>query len=137
MAERLLLDASVWLAAYNADESDHLVCSELLVGAEFDFVALGLTLLEVTNVALRKWHNADDAHALASLIQTAVGGRIVDTLELAPVGDLIDLAATSDLTAYGAAYAAAAKHHGLRLVSLDQDLLGPELALHPQGLASR
>jgi predicted nucleic acid-binding protein len=135
MAEQLLLDASVWLAAYDADDSHHLASATVLPDPRFDLGALELTLLETTNVAVRKWRNAGDAEAISQLIHEAVGTRLY-AVDRPVLGALLELAVEHELTAYDAAYAAIARRQNAQLVSLDRDLLDPGLAIHPSALTA-
>ncbi len=133
MAEQLILDASVWLAAYNADDEDHLASIAILPDTRFDLGALDLTLLETTNVAVRKWRNAGDAEAVSNIIHEAVGTRLYP-IDRSLLAALVALAVEHELTAYDAAYAATARQQKAQLVSLDSDLLNPGLAVHPGAL---
>jgi predicted nucleic acid-binding protein len=68
-----------------------------------ELAALDLTLYEVADVALRKWHDPELARRLTELIIVGTAGHIVSA------GDellrtAIDLAETHGLSVYDAAY---------------------------------
>ena len=124
-----LLDASVWLAAVNTDETAHNGASALIenaVAAGLPLAALDLTLYEATNVAIRSWRSRPHAELLVSLIDASAEVIRVDT---ALIGASIDIAHEHSLTVYDAAYVAAARLHGAVLVSGDvADLVSKGLA---------
>jgi predicted nucleic acid-binding protein len=134
----LLLDASVWLAALDRDDDFHLSARELVeaaaVGAK-TLAALDLTLYEVANVAVVRWHSRRDAVRLVELIRLAC----TDTLERASP-ELLEqaaaLAAEHELTVYDAAYVAAGRARDWTLVSADlTDLVASGLAVSPDRAA--
>lgn len=96
--------------------------------------ALDLTLYEVTNVAVVRWQAPHIAVELIRLV-----GRTCGELLVRPDAELLrqtaDLAAHDRLTAYDAAYIAAARHHGCQLVSCDlKDLVEPGFAVAPDAV---
>jgi predicted nucleic acid-binding protein len=127
----LLLDASVWVASKDAEDR-HCDASRALVLDHPQLVgALDLTLYEVANVlGVRA-----GAPAVAREVLTAIVARCGERLvEVDP--DLLDtafeLAAEHRLTAYDAAYVAAAQARGWTLVSTDiADLVSKGLAVTP------
>ena len=127
----LLLDASVWIAAVDPDDPFHASSRALVLSPERSLGALDLTLYEVSNVVgvvkdqsrARRTHMSCDRQA-----QREQFIRVSPTL----TEQALKLAAEHKLTAYDAAYAAAAKEHGWTLVSADiKDLVKPGLALAP------
>lgn len=128
----LLLDASVWVAARNADEAFHAASCSLIDG-DATLFALDLTLYEVANVALVKWRSAGWARDLIGLVLATTERRIAVDETL--LDRAVDLADRHGLTAYDAAYVAAAQAEGLTLVSADlRDLVRPGLAVAPDAV---
>jgi predicted nucleic acid-binding protein len=126
-----LLDASVWVAA--KDEQDRYFDSArpLVLDPANPVAALDLTFYEVANgLGARRGHRA----AAAELCRL-IGERCAETI--LPVDSLLiesalDVAAENGLTAYDAAYVAAARRYGWTLVSADiADLVSKGLAVAP------
>ena len=130
----LLLDASVWLAALDANDRHHAAAREILEASAADvavLAALDLTLYEVANVAVVSWRSRVDAERLVDL----VGVACPDTLERVD-DELLQrataVAADHELTVYDAAYVAAARRREWNLVSADMaDLVRPGHAISP------
>ncbi len=127
----LLLDAGVWVAAKDADDPHCDAARALVLGTDRMAAVLDLTFYEVANVVGTRWRQPDLALELCRAIQLRCENQIV------PVdGDLIQtsvaLASEHGLTAYDAAYVAAARRGGLALVSTDiADLVSKGLAVTP------
>lgn len=126
-----LLDASVWIAA--KDERDRYLDSArpLVLDSAIPVAALDLTLYEIANgLGVRRGHRT----AAAELCRL-IGERCAETT--LPVGSslieaALEVAAEHGLTAYDAAYVAAARRHGWTLVSADiADLVSKGLAVAP------
>jgi predicted nucleic acid-binding protein len=126
----LLLDAHVWLAAHDADDSEHDAARALVLGARAELAALDLTLYEVANVCTVRWHDQALGARLAAEIEAAAAGELVrcDSELIAAACKLAD---QRGLSVYDAAYAAAAARERCQLVSGDQVLVGPGLAITP------
>ncbi|HXE43745.1 MAG TPA: PIN domain-containing protein [Conexibacter sp.] len=129
----LLLDASVWVASLDTTDGHHDATSKLLNTAARGqrFATLDLTFYEVANVVGASWGSPADAHSLWTLMLRACPETIVrvDTglFEL-----MVALADRHGLSAYDAAYVAAAEINGWTLVSGDhRDLVDPGLAITP------
>lgn len=133
----LLLDAGVWLASLDTDDRHHVAARRLIeastdVGAEL--AALDLTLYEVANVAVVRWRSRTAADRLVQLVQVACPGTLVP-IDGELAGRMVQLAAEHGLTAYDAAYVAAAERGDWTLVSGDMaDLVRPGHALAPDGV---
>ena len=134
MTDPLLLDASVWLAALDKDDSFHGSARRLLEAAAAGtarLAALDLTLYEVANVAVVRWRSADDAGRLVGLVRLSCP----DTIERADeelLREAAGIASRQGLTVYDGAYVAAGRRHGWTLVSGDiGDLVTPGLAVSP------
>jgi predicted nucleic acid-binding protein len=126
----LLLDANVWLAARNDRERGHTHARQLVATAgRRPFAALDLTLYEVANIAVKAWRSAAAARRITDLVRAACSDNIakIDGELLARV---IAAADEHGLSAYDAAYVAAADMNGWTLVSGDhKDLVDPGLAI--------
>jgi predicted nucleic acid-binding protein len=131
----LLLDASVWLAALDADDASHSAATTLLEGAATGTVslaALDLTLYEVANVAAVRWKSAADAERLIELVQVACADAL-ERADDALLAQAVAVAIDHELTVYDAAYVAASRRRDWPLVSADvADLVAPGLALSPE-----
>lgn len=127
----LLLDASVWVGARDPEDRFHAEARSIVLDFSHPTAALDLTLYEVANVLGAKRKQWAEARFLAQTLRTRCGDDIV-----AVDGELIDVAlevaAEHGLTAYDAAYVAAARRHDWTLVSADiADLVSKGLAVAP------
>lgn len=134
-AEGVLLDASVWLAASDADDAFHEAARNLVGSKRVRHAGLDLTVYEVGNVAARSWENLELARRLCRLVLVACGDRLVRVdAELAD--EAARIATERRITVYDAAYVAAARRSGNTLVSADlDDLVRPGLAAAPTEVA--
>jgi predicted nucleic acid-binding protein len=130
LTDLLLVDASVWVAAVTPQHPRHAPAKEFL-GRGWPMTVLDLTLYEVSNVIARKYGQPQEARKLIHVLLTAAAG----SLRRADAGLLEDgltLMIDHNLSAYDAAYVAAARRHGWQLVSLDvRDLVSKGLAVTP------
>lgn len=127
----LLVDASVWAQLGEPGSSEHLPTRELLVESRVSVAALDLTLFEVANAVGVKMGQPQRARWLSELVETRCGERIV-RVDPTLVASAIEVASKHGLTAYDAAYVAAARRNGWQLVSLDvRDLVSKGLAVTP------
>lgn len=132
----LLLDASVWLAAINPGERYHDDARRLVAPGrdERDLGSLDLTIFEVTNVALTRWHSPEDARRVAELVEIASAAN-VERVDGETAAYTVDVAAELGLTAYAAAYVAVSRRRGWTLVSCDlEGLVGPGHAVPPDAV---
>ena len=126
-----LLDASVLLACEDADDAHHAAAQQLLTGPD-SLATLDLALYEVTNVAVSAWKDHSAARRLCGLIAAVAGDGGMIRAEPSLLEAAADLALTHGLSAYDAAYVAAAAAAGARLVSCDvRDLVSRGLAELP------
>lgn len=97
--------------------------------------ALDLTLYEVINAVGRQYRLPEQARRLVKVILHTCGEDLVRVdAELAD--ELAAVAAEHALSAYDAAYVAAARRRGWQLVSLDvRDLVSKGLAVTPDAAA--
>jgi predicted nucleic acid-binding protein len=129
----LLLDATVWLASTDPDDPQHQAASALVKGAadaDITLSALDLTLYEVANVAVVRWKSDRDALELVRLVEVTCGDG-VQRADVELVREAGAIATEWALTVYDAAYVAASRRRGARLVSIDSDLVRPGLAITP------
>ena len=126
-----LLDASVLLACEDADDAHHAAAQQLLTGPD-SLATLDLALYEVTNVAVSAWKDHSAARRLCGLIGAVAGDGGMIRAEPSLLEAAAELALTHGLSAYDAAYVAAAAAAGARLVSCDvRDLVSRGLAELP------
>lgn len=126
----LLLDASIWVAAKDGEDPNREVASALALSAD-PVAALDLTVYEVANVVGARNRRPKEAANLCRLIVGRCRDRLV-AVDAELIHKAIDVAAEFDLTAYDAAYVAAARRHGWTLVSTDiADLVSKGLAVTP------
>lgn len=127
----LLLDASVWIGARDPEDRFHLDARRLVLDFDRAVAALDLTFYEVANVmGARKGHVREARHLLRILTERCGDDVVAVDHELAC--GALDVIEEQDLTAYDAAYVAAARRRGWTLVSTDvADLVSKGLAVTP------
>lgn len=92
---------------------------------------LDLTLYEVANVVAKKYGQPDEARELVQGL-FRVSARPPLRADVNLLEDGLDLMSEHGLSAYDAAYVAAARRNGWQLVSLDvRDLVSKGLAVTP------
>jgi predicted nucleic acid-binding protein len=127
----LLLDASIWVAAGVPGHRWNPAAGALVRRPPGPLAALDLTLYEVANAVGVQHGDPASARVLARVLRQRCRDRVL------PVdGDLLDsaleLAAEHGLSAYDAAYVAAARRAGWQLVSINlRDLVSKGLAVTP------
>jgi predicted nucleic acid-binding protein len=126
-----LVDASVWVSLAESGSPYRESAISLIREQGPRLSALDLTLYEVVNAIGAKQGDADEAGRVNRLLLTCCRDRV-----LAADADLLEstlqVAAEHGLTAYDAAYVAAARRYGLTLVSVDlRDLVSKGLAVTP------
>lgn len=129
----LLLDASVWVAAKDAGDRFFEPARSLVVDPDVAVAALDLTLYEVANALGARRGRPQEATELCRLIaERCAAGLVAVDPKLA--GAAIEAASEHGLTAYDAAYVAAARRLDMTLVSADlRDLVSKGLAVAPDG----
>lgn len=129
--EVLLLDASVWIAAKDSNDRYCDAARTLTLDVTKAVATLDLALYETANVVAARWGQSDVARSLCATISARCGERVLP-VDINLVNTAIDLTAEHGLTAYDAAYVAAARRHGWTLVSCDiADLVSKGLAVAP------
>lgn len=133
----LLLDASVLLAAFDPEDDYHEPARALLEDEEATLATLDLARYEVANVAVRAWRAPESVAPLLAVIEKLAGDGGVLTSTSALLTRAAELAERHTISAYDAAYAAAASDVGHRLISCDKrDLVSKGLAALPAGARS-
>ena len=128
---RWLADASVLLAREDLDDVHHDDARRLL-GGPHPIATLDLAFYEVTNVAVRAWEDLSAARRLRGVVSALEHDGGLVRCDEALVGAAAEIAEERGLSAYDAAYVAAAATLGARLVSCDiPDLVASGLALSP------
>ncbi len=129
----LLLDASVLLAAFDADDDHHQPARALLANAEITLVTLDLVRYEVANVAIRAWRAPESVAQLLEAVERLAndGGVVASTGAL--LTRAAKLAERHAISVYDAAYVAATHDADRSLVSCDVcDLVSKGLAEPPE-----
>lgn len=127
----LLLDASVWIAAVLPTDSGHEAALALIRKPPRPLAAIDLTSYEIANAVGVRDRQPASAETLSRVLQRRCRGRIA-TLDANMLELTLRVACEHELTAYDAAYVAAARSNGWRLVSLDvRDLVSKGLAVAP------
>ena len=128
----LLLDASVLLAAFDSDDDLHEPARTILTDPTLALATLDLARFEVVNVAVRAWRAPARVATLLEAIEriSEDGGVVLSSTSL--LKRAAELAEEHAISAYDAAYAAAAAQIGAVLVSCDvRDLISKGLASSP------
>ena len=127
----LLIDASVWVASGTPANRWHESASKLIRKPPGPLGAIDLTLYEVANVVGVRDGKPDAARALTQVLRRRCKDRVV-SLDAEMLDVTLELAAEHGLSAYDAAYVAAARRTGWQLVSIDmRDLVSKGLAVTP------
>jgi predicted nucleic acid-binding protein len=127
----LLLDAGVWVAAKDSADRYCEPARSVAVDSDQPVAALDLTLYEVANVIGVKKGRIEEATDVCRLISSRCAGRMV-AVDAQLIRRALEATAEHGLTAYDAAYVAAAQRHGWTLVSTDiADLVSKGLAVAP------
>jgi len=125
----LLLDASVILAAFDSEDRLHKPARAILTDDSVTLATLDLVRYEVTNVAVCAWRAPDRVVSLLETVEriSRDGGVILSTTAL--LTRAAELAEEHAISAYDAAYVAAAAQTGGTLVGCDvRDLVSKGLA---------
>ncbi len=132
----IFLDASVLLAAEDTDDEHHGTSAALLeTGA---LATLDLAVYEVVNVAERRWRDAAASDRLQHRVWAIAELGILVRVDSELTKHAAELAREHELSAYDAAYVAAARRLGAPLASCDQrDLVSGGLAELPATLLGR
>jgi len=127
----LLLDAGVWVAAVTPRERYHRA-ADSVVESSGPLAALDLTLFEVANVLGARRLESRRARSMCDVIVSRCKGDHFLRVSPELIEHAVDIALEHGLTAYDAAYVAAARRYGWTLVSTDiADLVSKGLAVAP------
>lgn len=128
----LLLDAGVWVAAIDETDPFHRASRAIVFNLDQPVAALDLTFYEVANAVGVKQGEAEKAAHLARLIVKRCRRGSVVAADSSLLHMAVSVATDHRLTAYDAAYVAAANSNGWTLVSADiADLVSNGLAVTP------
>jgi predicted nucleic acid-binding protein len=126
-----LVDASVWVSLAELESPYREPAMSLIREQGPSLSALDLTLYEVANAIGVKQGDANEAGRVSRLLLKCCRDRVF-AVDFELVESALQIAADHGLTAYDAAYVAAARRHGLTLISVDvRDLVSKGLAVTP------
>lgn len=126
-----LVDASVWVSLVERESPHREAAASLLRDGGGLLGALDLTLYEIGNAVGVKQGEATEARRVIRLLLRCCRDRVL-AIDAELLDSALRIAADHDLTAYDAAYVAAARRHGWTLVSTDiADLVSKGLAVAP------
>ncbi len=118
------------MAAGISTHSAHETASPLVRGG-VPVAALDLTLYEVINAVTRQYRQPDQAQRITRAILRTCGDELA-RVDHALGEEVVKVVSEYELSAYDAAYVAAARRNGWQLVSLDvHDLVSKGLAVTP------
>lgn len=118
------------MAAGISTHSAHDTASPLVRGG-VSVAALDLTLYEVVNAVAKQYRQPDQAQRIARAILRSCGDELA-RVDHALGEEVVKVVSEHGLSAYDAAYVAAARRNGWQLVSLDvRDLVSKGLAVTP------
>jgi predicted nucleic acid-binding protein len=124
-----LVDASVWVSLVERDSPHREAAASLVRNG--GLAALDLTLYEIGNAVGVKQGDATEAGRVVRLLLRCCRDRVL-AIDAELLESALSLAAEHGLTAYDAAYVAAAQRNGWTLVSADiADLVSKGLAVAP------
>lgn len=126
-----LVDASVWVSLAELGSPYREPAMSLIREQGPSLNALDLTLYEVANAIGVKQGDANEASRVNRLLLKCCRDRVF-AVDVELIESALQIAAEHGLSAYDAAYVAAARRHGLTLVSVDvRDLVSKRLAVTP------
>jgi predicted nucleic acid-binding protein len=126
-----LVDASVWVILEEPENPQYEATLAMVRDQTRLLGALDLTLYEIANVVGVKRGDVANAQRISRLVLTLCRDRIA-RIDADLLDSALGIAAEHGLTAYDAAYVAAAKRYGWQLVSIDiADLVSRGLAVTP------
>jgi predicted nucleic acid-binding protein len=128
----LLLDAGVWIAAVDPNEPFHQASRAIVFDFDQPVTAMDLTFYEVANALGVKKGWSSEARYLSELMVKRCRRAGVVAVNPGLTDLATSIARDKGLTAYDAAYVAAANSNGWTLVSADiADLVSKGLAVTP------
>jgi predicted nucleic acid-binding protein len=127
----LLVDASVWVAAFDRGDRRYRAARDLLADPERLLAALDLTYYEVANAMMRRHGAVSPVLAAIRAVRSDCEERLV-AVNPDLLAEATEMALEHGLSSYDAAYVAAARLNDWTLVSLDADLVSPGFAVLPE-----
>jgi predicted nucleic acid-binding protein len=129
--DTFLIDASVWVAARDPEDRFRSPARSIVLDVAQPVAAMDLTFYEVANVMGARKGQLEEARHLLRFLSQRCGEQIV-TVDSKLTEAALEIATEYGLTAYDAAYVAAARRRGWTLVSTDvADLVSKGLAVAP------
>lgn len=129
--EVLLVDASVWVAARDPEDPFREAARSIVLDVGRPVAAMDLTFYEVANVVGARKKQIDEARHLLRFLAERCGEQVV-AIDAGLLESALEISTEHSLTAYDAAYVAAARRHSWTLVSADvADLVSKGLAVAP------
>jgi predicted nucleic acid-binding protein len=126
-----LLDASVWVSLVERESPYREAAVALIREQAPRLKALDLTLYEVAKAVGVKQGDGKEASRINRLVLKCCRDRVL-AVDAELLDSALPIAAEHNLTIYDAAYVAAARRHGMTLVSTDiRDLVSKDLAVTP------
>jgi predicted nucleic acid-binding protein len=127
----LLVDASAWVTLVEPASPYRDAMATMIREQARSLGVLDLTLYEIANAVGVKRSNPGAAERILRLVDASCRDGIL-SVDLSLLGAALEIAAEHSLTAYDATYVAAARRHGMTLVSTDiADLVSKGLAVTP------
>lgn len=131
----IFLDASVLLALEDPRDANHRDAVKLVRGE--GLATLDFSLYEITNVCDRNWGRPQAGRRLRRLVWE-LGSDRIERISSLMIDRTAEIARQHEISAYDAAYVAAAERVGLQLVSCDvRDLVSKGLAVTPSEMLER
>jgi predicted nucleic acid-binding protein len=128
----LLLDAGVWIAATDPNDRFHQSSASIVSDFTQQIAALDLTLYEIANVIGVRKQEPHEARYMSEVLFKRCRGDALVKADPWLAEAASSIAGKESLTAYDAAYVAAANVNGWTLVSADiADLVSKGLAVTP------
>lgn len=130
----ILIDASVLLAAEDADDNHHDSARRLLE-AGLPLATLDLAYFEVTNVAEAVWHDPAAGDRLRQRVALIDRFGTLVRVDVQLASEAASIAREFRISGYDGGYVAAARRLGAQLASCDvRDLVGKQLAELPASI---
>lgn len=127
----LLVDASAWVTLVEPGSPYRDATATLVRDQAPSLGVLDLTLYEIASAIGAKRSSPDAASKILRLVDASCRDRILP-VDRELLGSALEVVAEHGLTAYDAAYVAAARRHAMTLISTDiRDLVSKGLAVTP------
>lgn len=128
----LLLDATIWIGAADPADRYHEAACSLVFDLKRPAAALDLTLYEIANALGVRNREPREARYISEIVVRRCRGNSLVAADPGLTDLAVAIARDHAISAYDAAYVAAANSHGWTLVSADiADLVSKGLAVAP------